>query len=228
MEPAISVPARGRVPRLALLTAVLVVGAAGACSDAGGTKTLRASGGSVPGEVSTTIPTAVNPTTDVPSSPVTTAAPAPTEDRPTVETPQPVGPAPDDKPRSSPRSYPRGGPVDNVIPPSVDANTLLTSAQGCTDLLGKIDGDPANDEPSWRAGGVDPSVEYLYRAAANVCLLRWIPAESAFSQIGSLIDICDDEGDDPDCMTARSTVYEWTYELLAAHRADPNFVPVFV
>ena len=135
--------------------------------------------------------------------------------------------------------YLPGGPVDQIFPPGTKAYELLADGD-CGPLLRQIEqGEPPEGEteptPVW-AGNVPAEATLLYRAAANACLSRWGVAKTQFLQVLLPLDCGFVDAEPPvaslfetkeECLAIRMPVYRWTEALLAAHTADPQFVPKF-
>jgi hypothetical protein len=113
------------------------------------------------------------------------------------------------------REYPGGGPPDPVFPPGDRAYELLASGQ-CSTLLTKVQ---AWDNRVVAQEGEDTVL--VYRAAASACLLHWGDADR---DMGALQQHNPDFGGS----CPRQQVYRWVTALVAAHRQDPSFNPVFV
>jgi len=216
----------------------------GGCGSGGGS-TLTAA--APPSEVTTTRPSDV--TTTRPSD-VTTTQPAATTTAPVV----PVTPGPPRAPVTGPLTtpptaartdalLPKGVP-DVMSPPQTPATDLLRNLE-CGKLLRSIRGPITPKESPTSQAWVDAidgiavttTGINLYLAAGEACLANWGPAEKAFSQVatGRLCPVGQDGLLPPqssfatvaDCKATRLSVYNWTQNLLKAHRANPAFVPRF-
>jgi hypothetical protein len=172
---------------------------------------------SIPTSIPTAVPTATTGTTLKPTPAPTTATTA----KPTTTTQ-----------KQHPKVYlPTGGPTGPVNPPGTKAYQLL--AQGgdrCQQLLDVIKdswGDPA--APDSAAIRVVPHVTYLYRAAAEACLLRFAEAKADFDRFGALNpppfgDTCEQGGE---CERCHRLVLEWLSGQMASYQSDPTYAPVY-
>lgn len=174
------------------------------------------------------------------TSPPSTSAPATTARASTATTVRRTEPGPPQPPMTGTLAPPTtarpvtpylpSSVVDNVFPPDTPAAQLLSAGQ-CSLLLQRIVGDATHTPWKAPAFPVADPVIFLYRAAAEACLSRWADAERDFRQVSPpptfQTVICDSEGGSATCVAARKLVYDWTAAMLAAHRADPAFVPNF-
>ena len=214
-----------------ILAAVVLFTVASACSGGNGGKTEEV-GGNPPGS-STAGPSTIASTPTTAASSASTVPGPPGQGEPTGLTPDDApplqGPPPTAGPDTSSTDYPEGGPVDNVIPPNVDAYALLRQGK-CSRLINYINnGGPDEAAGPWEDSVDSLDVVYLYRAAAEACLSLWESAERDFGLIGNpdFSGSCGGNVALAECQRARQAVHEWTSELLAAHEADPSFVPRF-
>ncbi|MEA2827292.1 MAG: hypothetical protein QOG43_1731 [Actinomycetota bacterium] len=194
---------------------------------------------SVPADVDEPAPT--SPATSAPPTTrvtTTTAATSPSGYEPPV--PPVTGPLPTSPQARPTQPYLPRGPVDQVFPPGTKAYQLLADGD-CGPLLRQIEqGEPRRGEternPAWTGDVVPLETTFLYQAAANACLGRWEVATTQFGQI-VLPLTCGFVGGEAaagtvfasvaECQAVRMPVYRWTQALLAAHAADPAFVPNF-
>jgi hypothetical protein len=200
------------------LLALLLFLAAGCGGGSGG------SGGGT-GATDSTVAAATTDTTNQPGGPPQTPLTGPLQTTPTTRANDPYLPV---------------GVVDQVFPPGTKAFELL-AAGNCGPLLRQVEQAEAPTTATWKEGGVPDQLTLLYTAAAHACLAHWSIAQTDFQQVKLPIDcgfrVTSDGLTIPnwsssftkvaDCHTARTLVYNWTKGLLAAHRADPKFVPNF-
>lgn len=214
-------PATALLPLVAVL---LVCGAA--CSGGSGGTGARATGSesTVPGETTTTT-----------SQPATTVKPGGPPQTPLTG---PVQTSPPPRPKDS---YLPVGVVDQISPPGTKAFELLADGK-CGPLLRQIENAESPTTSAWRDSDVSPQLTLLYTAAAHACLSHWSIAQADFQQVKLPLDCgfrvtTDGLVVGPNwsasfdtaakCHATRMLVYNWTKGLLAAHKADPKFVPNF-
>lgn len=164
------------------------------------------------GSDSSSMPSGTEATTSVaPDTSVTTTAPGPST----------TGQAP---PRVT---LPPSGPRGRVDPPRTEAYRLLTTGgDGCRQLFAAVEG--------WKIAtqsevGVPENLYYLYKAAAEACLLRWAEARADFDRLlrvdpnPTFPTTCTAEGT---CERCHRLVFEWLRGQLEAYRRDPSYAPV--
>jgi hypothetical protein len=189
------------------VVALLVVLAA--CGGGSGSSSSVASGGQ-----DTTLPTTETSIDGSTTSPTSTTRPAAT--------------TPPTRPRVT---LPAGGPRGPVDPPNTPAYQLLTAGgTGCQQLLTAVNAWPRTSATDPSVNGVEDRLFYLYRAAAEACLLRWADAKADFDRLQKLKpaptygDTCSSD-DVRYCERCHRLVFEWLTGQLEAFRKDPAYSP---
>ncbi len=177
------------------------------------------------------VPTATTPPVPTSSAPTATTSyegpPDSTTKAAVVTTTSAPPPVPTTKPRLKVK-MPTGGPKGPVDPPHTFAYELLTTGH-CQELFDKTTG-------SWVDLNtlVDAQVTYLYRAAAEACLLRWADAEASYASLQGAPPVpygttCDGGPQGlSECELCYRLVRDWLVDQLAAYRANREYAPEFV
>ena len=222
--------------------AVLAVTLVTAC---GGSSDSVTAGRSEADQVTSTTGSASEPTTTAAAAASSTSRPAAGSSTTTrsgtaagtaaldAPTQAPATTAAPPKPRPKAK-LPTGGPRGPVDPPNTNAYQLLSQGgNGCQQLLNDINtrwGDPApEDSETLRA---PPHLTYLYRAAAEACLLQWSQAKADYDRFQALKPVpfestCE-SATERYCERCHQLVLQWLTGQLAAYRSDPTYAPVFV
>jgi hypothetical protein len=81
--------------------------------------------------------------------------------------------------------------------------------------------------------GVEDRLFFLYRAAAEACLLKWADAKADFDRLEGLKPAptfgttCSSD-DVRNCERCHHLVFEWLKGQLEAFRRDPSYAPTFM
>jgi hypothetical protein len=192
------------------LLAVLVV-LLTACGGSGSSTV--ASGSSDTTQTSVEAPTTA--TTPAPAASSTSAGPSTTKPKPKV-------------------TLPAGGPRGPVDPPNTPAYQLLTmGGTGCQQLLTEVNKWPRASAADPSVNGVEDRLFYLYRAAAEACLLKWADAKADFDKLQALkpaatFGTACSSADVRNCEKCHRLVLDWLTTQLAAYKADPTYAPTFL
>ena len=206
-----------------------------ACGGSSGTPIAAGSGTTTTTTEATTTTVAAPGTTTTAKATTSGSAPAPTVrvTAPTTTTTQ--APATTTTARPRPKvKLPTGGPRGPVDPPDTPAYQLLTKgASGCQALYDEIKAEWGNPSGTSSGNRVSPSLTYLYRGAAQACLLRWAEAKADFDRLQALGtpsfgNTCsDEEAGVRYCERCHRLVLQWLTGQLAAYKTDPAYAPVY-
>jgi hypothetical protein len=131
-------------------------------------------------------------------------------------------------------TLPAGGPRGPVDPPNTPAYQLLTSGgTGCQQLLAEVNKWPRASAADPSVNGVEDRLYYLYRAAAEACLLKWADAKADFDKLMALkpaptFGTTCSSADVRDCEKCHRLVLDWLMSQLAAYKADPGYTPTYL
>ena len=130
-------------------------------------------------------------------------------------------------------TLPAGGPRGPVDPPNTPAYELLTSGvTGCQQLLVAVNAWPRTSATDPSVNGVEDRLVYLYKAAAEACLLRWADAKADYDRLQALKPAatfgttCSSD-EVRYCERCHRLVLDWLTSQLAAYKADPAYAPTF-
>jgi hypothetical protein len=131
-------------------------------------------------------------------------------------------------------TLPPGGPKGPVDPPGTPAYELLTAGgSSCQQLLTAVNAWPRSSASDPSVNGVEDRLFFLYRAAAEACLLRWSDASADFAKLQALKPAptfgatCSSDSERY-CERCYRLVFDWLTSQLAAYRNDPTYSPVIV
>jgi hypothetical protein len=146
----------------------------------------------------------------------------------TTSSTRPAATTPPTRPRVT---LPAGGPRGPVDPPNTPAYQLLTAGgSGCQQLLTAVNAWPRTSATDPSVNGVEDRLYYLYRAAAEACLLRWADAKADFDRLQKLKpapvygDTCSSD-DVRYCERCHRLVLAWLTGQLEAYNKDPAYAP---